>query len=166
MYASASQLLQRYNAEEIAQRADASLPPVVYGDMLKKAAAGEDLSGFSLEEQSAITAALAKIERSLQDALQTINSYLAGRYELPLTNVPEVLERIACQLARYFLHDDAAADSVEALYKDSIKFLEGVSNGRVQLGVTTSGTVAQPAATAEMLSVVPVFGRDRSRGFI
>lgn len=166
MYASASQLLQRYNAEEIAQRADANVPPVVYGDMLKKAAAGEDLSGYSPDEQSAIAMALAKVERVLQDAEHTINSYLGSRYQLPLNNVPDVLERIACQLARYFLHDDAAAEAVETLYKDSIKFLEGVSTGKVQLGVTTTGASAQPAATAEMVSSVPVFGRERSRGFI
>lgn len=165
-YASATQLLARYSAEEIAQRADASIPPVVYGDMLTKAAVGADLSAYTPAERAAAATALAKVNRVLQDAEQTINSYLAGRYQLPLSNAPEVLERIAGQLARYFLYDDAATEQIETLYKDSIKFLEGVSTGKVQLGVTNSGTAATPAATAEMVSDGRVFARDNSRGFI
>lgn len=166
MYASAAQLLTRYSAEEIAQRADASLPPVVYGELLSAAATGADLSGYTAEEQAAAQAALARVERALEDARQTIDSYLGGRYQLPLTQAPEVLERIAGQLARYFLYDDSATEQIANLYKDSIKFLESVASGRVQLGPTTTGTTAQPSAGAEMVSGGRVFGRDSSREFI
>lgn len=166
MYASAAQLLTRYSADEIAQRADASIPPLVYGELLTKAAAGDDLSAYSPEEQAAAGKALAKVERALQDAEQTINSYLGGRYQLPLTQAPEVLERIAGQLARYFLYDDAATEQIGTLYKDSIKFLESVATGKVQLGPTDTGAIAQPSAGAEMVSGALVFARDNSRGFI
>lgn len=166
MYASASQFLKRYSAEEIAQRADASIPPMVYGELLTQAAAGDDLSAYSPEEQAAAGQALAKVERALQDAEQTINSYLGGRYQLPLTSAPEVLERIAGQLARYFLYDDAATEQITTLYKDSIKFLESVSTGKVQLGPTDTGAIAQPSAGAEMVSGALVFARDTSRGYI
>ncbi|WP_139272666.1 hypothetical protein [Pseudomonas anguilliseptica] len=57
MYASAVQLLARYSADEIAQRADASIPPLVYGELLTKAAMGADLSDYSAEEQAAAGAA-------------------------------------------------------------------------------------------------------------
>ena len=166
MYASAAQLLARYNAEEIAQRADASVPSVVYGELLTKAANGEDLSGYTAEEQAAAAAALAKVNRALQDADQTINTYLGGRYQLPLSNTPQVLERIAGQIARFVLYDDSATEQVVTLYKDSIKFLENVANGKVQLGPTDTGTTAQPSAGAEMVSDGLVFSRSGSRGFI
>ncbi|MFL1552495.1 gp436 family protein [Pseudomonas sp. D47] len=166
MYASPAQLLKRYGAKEIAQRADDSVPQLVHGDMLKMAINGEDLSDYSPDEQSATAAVLAKVERVLQDAEQTINSYLGGRYQLPLSNAPEVLERIAGQLARYFLYDDNVTDQIEALYKDSIEFLKGVSTGRVQLGVSDKGASAQPAASAEMVSDGRVFGRGNSKGFL
>lgn len=166
MYATALQLLQRYSAEEIAQRADVSVPPLVYGTLLTLIAEGADLSDFNPEEQQAAAAALAKVERSLQDAEQTINSYLGGRYQLPLSNAPEVLERIAGQLARYFLHDDNATDQIEALYKDSVRFLENIATGKVQLGPADSGGNTQASMGAEMTSSVPVFARDSSRGFI
>ena len=166
MYARATQFLQRYSAQEIAQLADDSPETLVDGSMLQKAAAGEDLSGYTPEEQEATATALAKVNRVLQDAEQTVNSYLAGRYQLPLSNAPEVLERIAGQLARYFLYDDTATDQVKDLYKDSIRFLEGVSTGKVQLGITDSGNSAQPAATAEMISDGRTFARDTTKSFI
>lgn len=166
MYASAAQFIQRYKAQEIAGLADPGVPPLLDGELLSLAVAGSDLSAYTAEAQDAAAAALAKIQRALQDAEQTINSYLAGRYQLPLSNAPEVLERIAGQLARYFLYDDNPTDQVKELYKDSLKFLEGVSTGKVQLGTTDSGSTAQPAATAEMVSDGRTFGRDQSRGFI
>lgn len=166
MYASAAQLLARYSAEEIAQRADLSVPPLVYGELLSEAANGADLGSYTAEEQAAAQAALERVERALEDARQTIDSYLGGRYQLPLSNAPEVLERIAGQLARYFLHDDAATEQIANLYKDSLKFLESVASGRVQLGPASSGATAQPSAGAEMVSGGRVFGRDASRGYI
>lgn len=166
MYASAAQLLARYNAEEIAQRADASMPPVVYGELLTLAAAGADLSAYTAAEQAAAALALAKVNRALQDAEQTINTYLGGRYQLPLSNAPQVLERIAGQIARFVLYDDSATEQVTTLYKDSIKFLESVAAGKVQLGPTDSGATAQPSAGAEMLSDGRVFGRSGSKDFI
>lgn len=166
MYASATQLLERYNAEEIAQRADHSIPGLVGGDLLKKAAAGEDLSGYTPEEQEAAEAALANVERALQDAGHTINGYISGRYQLPLSQVPEVLKLHCCQIARFVLFDDDAPKQVETLYQASIKFLRDVSSGAADLGLTATGSTAQPSAGAEMVSSGLVFSRDNSKGFI
>lgn len=166
MYASAAQLLARYNAEEIAQRSDVSVPALVGGELLVKAVKGEDLSAYTPEEQAAAAAALARIERVLRDAETTINSYLGSRYQLPVTQAADVLERIASQLARYFLYDDAVTDQVENLYKDSLAFLRDVSVGKVQLGPTSSGTTAQASAGAEMISSGLVFSRSQSKDFI
>lgn len=166
MFASAPQLLARYNAEEIAQRADASLPSLVDGELLRLAATDGDLSRYTAEEQAAAAAALAKVDRALQDAEQTINTYLGGRYQLPLSHAPEVLERIACQIARFVLYDDGATEQIKTLYQDAIKFLDSVATGKVQLGVTALGTSAAPAGGAEMVSGDLVFSRDRSKGFI
>ncbi|WP_447588650.1 gp436 family protein [Aquipseudomonas campi] len=166
MYASAAQLLARYSADEIAQRAEDSVPRLVYGEMLSAAAAGADLSGYTPEEQAAIGRALANVERALRDADTTINSYLASRYQLPVTNAADVLERIAGQLARYFLYDDGATEIIENHYKDSLAFLRDVSTGKVQLGPGDSGATAPVSAGAEMVSGELVFSRNNSQGFI
>ncbi|WP_137971869.1 gp436 family protein [Pseudomonas sp. F(2018)] len=166
MYASAAQLLARYSAEEIAQRADDSVPSLVDGLLLAKAVRGDDLSDYSSEEQAAAAAAQANIERSLLDADSTINGYLASRYQTPVVQAADVLERIACQLARYFLYDDAVTDQVKKNHDDSIAFLRDVSRGNVQLGPGDSGATAQSSAGAEMVSESLVFSRDNSKGFI
>lgn len=166
MYATATQLLERYNADEIAQRADQRIPRLVTGDMLKIAASGGDLSGFTPDEQAAALAALALVERTLHDARQTIDAYVGSRYQLPLTQAPEVLERIACQLARYGLYDDRATEQIKALRDDSIKFLEQIASGRIQLGVTALNAAPASAMVAEVVSGGTVFGRDNSKGFI
>lgn len=166
MYASATQLLARYSAEEIAQRADDSLPPLVDGELLAKAARGDDLAAYSPEEQAAAVAALANVERALRDADSTINGYLATRYQTPVTQAADVLERIACQLARYFLYDDAVTDQVKKNHDDAMSFLRDVSVGKVQLGPGDSGATALASAGAEMVSEPLVFSRDRAKGFI
>lgn len=111
-------------------------------------------------------AALANVERALRDADSTINGYLASRYRTPVTQAADVLERIACQLARYFLYDDGATDQVKKNYDDSIAFLRDVSQGKVQLGPGDSGATAPASAGAEMVSEPLVFSRAGSKGFI
>jgi phage gp36-like protein len=167
MYATATELLNRYGAEEIAQRADPVRSGLVYGDLLRKAAAGDDLSDYSPEEQEAAAAALAKVERALQDASHTINGYIGSRYQLPLSRVPDVLKMHGCQIARFMLYDDDATKQVETLYQGSLKFLRDVSSGAADLGLTATGGTPPPAAGAEMVSGGNlVFGRKNSGGFI
>jgi phage gp36-like protein len=166
MYATAAQLLMRYNSDEIAQRADDGLPRLVTGEMLELAARANTPMPFSDAECAAVNAALAKVERALRDAEQTINTYLGSRYTLPLSPAPEVLERHACQLARFVLFDDAITDQIKELYRDSIKFLEQVATGKVSLGITDKGATPLANVTVSMHSGGSIFGRQSSKGFI
>lgn len=138
MYATAAQLLDRYSATEIAQRADTAIPPQVDGELLAKAAQGDDLTGHTPAQQAAATVALNRVERALRDADSTIDCYLASRYATPVTQAAEVLERIACQLARYFLYDDGATSQVQSHYSDAVAFLREIAAGSVQLGASTN----------------------------
>ena len=88
-----------------------------------------------------------KVDRALADARNTIDSYIAGRYTLPLSTVPQVLTRIACELARYYLYDDQITDTVKQRYDANIKFLVGVASGDVKLGVDAESGV-EPAGGA------------------
>ena len=57
-YATATELLIRFDSDEISQRADRMVPRLVTDEMLRIAAAGGDLSGFSPEERAAIARAM------------------------------------------------------------------------------------------------------------
>ncbi len=106
------------------------------------------------------------VDGKLADADAEIDGYLAGRYTLPLQTVPEALRRIACDVARYHLHDDRATEQVTKRYDDAIKFLRMVSKGDVQLGVDTGGNSPVVSAAPDYYSEAPVFDRASLRDFI
>lgn len=106
------------------------------------------------------------LEQALTDASAEINSYLAGRYQLPLTTVPEALPRVCCDLARYFLAGQNAPDHITQRYRDAIAWLRSVNKGDIALGIDQSGGNAQQHDMAEMESAGSVFSRRNTGGFI
>lgn len=107
------------------------------------------------------------VSRALADADALINGYLVGRYTLPLaTPVPDVLERLACDIARYSLYEAGATKIVETRYIDALDLLRDVSKGRSDLGL--SNTDNKPASNnlTQISSTTPVFRRNESDGFI
>lgn len=85
------------------------------------------------------------IEDGLQTADGEIDSFIAGRYSLPLRETPRVLVGIACDIARYRLTGTERTESAVILerYKMAIRYLERVAAGSVTLGsgVNTGTTV-------------------------
>lgn len=103
------------------------------------------------------------LSRAIEDASADIETYLS-RYSLPLSPVPRSLNRICCDMARYYLYDDGMPDVVKTRYDDAIKFMTGISRGSIHLGVDSAGDT--PVAEDHLIvveSAVTVFGRnDRS----
>jgi phage gp36-like protein len=166
-YATATDLLTRFDAEEIVQRCAREIPRLVSDEMLRTAAAGGDLGGYSEEEQAATARALDKLRHALEDARATVDGYLAGRYQLPLSPLPPVLVRIACELARYYLYDDQLTEPVKQRFEANVRFLRDVASGVLQLGAD-SETGATPAAATEVAlhSAGRVWDRRGARGFV
>lgn len=165
-YASAADLLERFGAEEIAQRADRSIPRLVTGAMLATAAAGGDLSGYTAPEQAASLAALSLVNGALADADSEIDGYVATRYRVPLDPVPSVIRRLACDLARHHLYDDQATEVIQKRRDAAVAVLRDLAAGKVSLGTTAGGATAQPArgGLVEMVAPARVFGRAEDGG--
>lgn len=109
----------------------------------------------------------AVVARALADADAEINGYLSTRYTLPLSPVPAVLEKLACDIARYQLFENKAVDTVKERYENSIRFLKDVVSGKVTLGVDGNGEQAATISnTVQISSTTPVFRRGDSQGFI
>lgn len=167
-YCTPTDLLTRFDAAEIAQRTDREIPRTVTGELLRAAAAGADLSGDWTEAEADRAAqALVVVGRALQDADDTINGYVSARYSLPLDPVPAVLQRVAADLARYYLYDDQVTDPVKDRFDAAIKLLRDVSTGAVSLGADAA-TGQQPAngATPEWTGAERVWTRGNATGFI
>lgn len=71
--------------------------------------------------------------RAIADSEELINGYVAGRYAVPLTPVPELVKRLAGDLAFYHLHIDQVAELVADRYDKAVAMLKQISAGTVTL---------------------------------
>ncbi|EGV38491.1 gp436 family protein [Neisseria weaveri] len=79
---------------------------------------------------------------ALADATAEIDAYL-GRFKRPFTDVPPILKRLCCDIARYRLtaaNGVLITDEIRNRYKiDVLDLLRAMAKGEVQLGVDESG---------------------------
>lgn len=107
-----------------------------------------------------------EVEVALLDASDVINSYLAGKYALPLSIVPSQLKRICCLLARYNLYKSVKPDDIEKDYENSIYYLKDVAKGIVVFEHSATG--AKPKQSDEVVfsgSARRDFSSSQMKGF-
>lgn len=98
------------------------------------------------------------IENAISDAQAEIDAYLSSRYALPLNEVPGILKRLACEIARYHLFGSALTEEAEKKYANAIKFLEKVSSGKASLGINEiTGAAPTSESSADYFSNGRVF---------
>lgn len=72
------------------------------------------------------------VGRALGDATAEIDAALVGRYKLPMVPVPELLRRIACDLAREALYTDTVPDVVKNRAATARRLLASVAAGTMR----------------------------------
>lgn len=107
----------------------------------------------------------ALITQALQDASALIDSYISPRYQLPLSVVPTTLARVCCDIAFYYLCDEQATEQCTQRYKDAIKWLGVVLDGKLPLGADVHGVEPVSENLVEVQSDPAIFSR-RQKGFI
>lgn len=156
-YTPTTALLARFDAEEIAQRVDRSLPRIVTGDMLATLAAGGNMTVYTAVQIAAAQAALAVVQMAQQDACDTINGYANGRYSVPLLNPPNAVLLAESDLARYYLYDDNTTEVVKQRYETAISYLKSIRDGKVSLGPVGNAAAPDPVGTAHVLAGAATF---------
>jgi phage gp36-like protein len=136
-YATQADLIQRFGDEELIQLTD-------------RAQIGQ-------VDRATVTAALG-------DADAAIEGYLAGRYAVPVSPIPALLRRMACDIARFFLYGNAAPEPVRQAYEDALRVLKDLADGRaVLVGAVPAALGAVPAASPGTVRVdAPLRGLDRA----
>lgn len=100
-----------------------------------------DRNQDAVADPGVIAAALARAD-------SVIDGYLGGRYAVPLTApYPPVIVATACDLARYWLYDNAATERVREGFEDALAWLKDVAASKVLLQL--------PAASANAASGSP-----------
>ena len=101
---------------------------------------------------------------ALEDATAEINGYLT-RYKLPFVDVPTILKRLCCDIARYRLSATSHVQitgEIERRYRiDVLNLLKGLAKGEVSLGIEEDG---DEVATGDVVQFVNaknrIFARD------
>lgn len=128
-----------------------------------------DLVQLTNEDPAADTINAAALQQALDDASAEIDTYLGARFTLPLSDPPQVLNRLAADLAMYRLqalrplHDLTDA---RRRYDDAIAMLTRVAAGELTLGNAADGRETQIGDGAEQAEgPARVFSRGSLRGF-
>lgn len=103
------------------------------------------------------------IENALDKASAEIDTYIGQRYTLPLASPVSILATYCCDIARYRLVGAAATETeaVRVRYKDAVRFLEAVRDGKIKLG-DAGANLAQPGANLVKVSTGNnIFSRPR-----
>ena len=166
-YATPAQLIDRFDAQELAQVSVPKEHVSIDAALLKLTVTAGDRSSYTADEIAAADAALVKINRALSDASGVIDSRLETRYQLPLSSVSLILEQYCCDIARYNLYDDHATDHITKRYDDAVQFLNDVSEGKKNLGIDENNNSATPEDdVVDFTEGSNVFDRKDSTSFI
>jgi phage gp36-like protein len=108
----------------------------------------------------------AKVDGTIADVSALIDSYLQKEYNVPLSPVPRVISKISVDIVLYELFSDRGIDEdseqdIIRKYKNAIRLLEKIAEGKVTLGSSTP----PPDNGLEVVSQVRVFSRDSLKGF-
>ena len=138
------------------------MPDAVAGDLIDRYGEDELIQLADRDGDGDWDAAV--VDRALVDASELMDGYLARRYQLPLSEVEPMLVGLACDIARYRLQTINPLEVVTENYRQALKALRDIADGRVRLSV---GGAEPEAGGGTVLVDGPdrVFTRDTLRGF-
>ena len=81
------------------------------------------------------------VERALEDASAEVDAYLAAKHQLPLSETPAVLTRLAADIAVYRLAvtADRRTEEHRVRYEDAAALLKRIAKGEASLGLASPG---------------------------
>ncbi|MCF1485024.1 DUF1320 domain-containing protein [Agrobacterium vitis] len=143
-YCTKQDLIDRFGERELIQLTDRATPPV-----------------------SAIDDTV--VGRAIADATAFADGYIGKAYSLPLPTVPDVLTKLTCDVARYYLHFKGVdKDSpIQRAYDQALSYFRDVAKGVVQLIETDTGEVPPAPGGGQVQVIAParVFSRQSLKGY-
>lgn len=170
MYLTLAQLCDRPGPRELAQVSTPEARRIVADDLMAASLTGGDRSAWSAADIAVADLAVASIQSAIDDAIATIDGYLATRYALPLSPVPPIVAGWARAITRYKLHKDRVSDEksdpIVRDYKDALSFLSLTATGKFSLGMDDPVNSANAPVTDVLIAASSaVFGRGELGSF-
>lgn len=163
-YVTLQQLAEIPGAQELAQVASDRHRGIVDAALMELTLLGGDRSAYSAEQVAEADQALARVQTAITSAEATVNGYIGRRYRLPLGAVPDVIAEWSRQIARYKLHSgrisDEREDPIARDYRDALRFLQQVADGRFSLGLDDPEAAPSDAGEVQIDTGRKVFGRN------
>lgn len=109
---------------------------------------------FAKEETDTGDEYIERIIEAIKAASAEIDGYLAKQYKLPLAITPPAIKNVAVDITIYkvLCRRGIEKDSPESIwfdrYKSAIKFLEGVRDGKNDIGIVTAENTSTPSGYA------------------
>jgi len=138
LYCSKQGLIDRFSEDELVQLTDRDSLGVINDDVLN---------------------------RAIEDASTEMDAYLS-RFNYSADTLPKSLKPLACNIARYYLYDEAPTEHVTNRYNNAIKFLKAVNKGEIAIGTNNLDSEVATTDLPEIQSAGTVFGRNNSGSFI
>jgi len=105
------------------------------------------------------------LNRAIEDASTEMDAYLS-RFNYSADTLPKSLKPLACNIARYYLYDEAPTEHITNRYNNAIKFLKAVNKGEIAIGTNNLGAEVASNDLPEIQSGGSVFNRNNSGSFI
>ncbi len=106
---------------------------------------GEDevFAAFAVSNKSELDAsALAAL---IENASALIDAHIATRYSVPLQQpVPALVQRIAAAVVRYDYHAADTRERVEGAYREALRFLRDLRDGKIVLAADKAASPNPP----------------------
>ena len=123
--------------------------------LFKDAILGNDLSGYTSQQQIDVVEAVNALQVALNSASSLIDSYVSRRYELPLTSYPEWLKEACVSFANCSLHDDNEVTPIKEKCEKFTTLLEQVASGKLKLFPSDSEVVSGGAVKSQTVINAP-----------
>jgi phage gp36-like protein len=134
-------------------------------DTIDKFGLAEMLALSNLDDPSLTIVNAALILENLIDASAEIDAYIAGRYNLPLPEVPAALKAACLDITRYRLSRVRPREDVRQRYEDWIRFLRDVAMGKASLGLPQNSAIDGNLVSVKISNPDRVFSENTLKSF-
>lgn len=112
----------------------------------------------------------ARVTEAIASADAEIDAYCGTKYAMPFTAVPDIVKKMSADIAIYNLYarqTEAIPETRADRYKNAIRFLRGISDGRISIGeaITPETSAVADKAATNKTDVDRIFNKDNLSGF-